>query len=372
VKAAQVALVRGRYSGPNNCHLHGHSWGPPFTITITPTVSGTTSIAGASQTTTSSGGVIVWGSITYHEPTVTQTHGSSTTVIGGIILPPRVTTIIPNPHPTTIPTTKDPIINPGPTPSRRTTGKPPGPSREPFCKGCGKPCILFCDPLCPWCPPGVFPGSGLGGVSPGDPNDPDKTKSSSDSSATATGTVLFDEMFDDTWSPGFADPAAVSSFYFSMYPPPTSTPTPTPTPTPTLPAPPPSPAAKCSFCDDGFFYLSEVYGIQSIKEEDLHKQENGCGALTGWDWHNANSSNAAYVYFNLDFFIKAGCVERAIVSVGGPKIFCSGAGICGLGRMISDAPAMLAYTEEEMKEHKVIYGNETTHEDYQVETWSRK
>jgi chitinase len=168
---------------------------PPFTITITPTVSGITS---HQRTTTSTGGIIVCDSITYHEPTETYTHGSSTTVIGGIVLPPRVTTVIPNPYPTTVPTTTDPIINPGPTPPKWTSGKQPGPSNETGCKGCGKPCVLFCDPRCPWCPPGVFPGSGPGGGSPGDPNDPDHSKSSSDSSATATGTVLFDEMFDDT------------------------------------------------------------------------------------------------------------------------------------------------------------------------------
>ncbi|KAF1971118.1 class V chitinase Chi100 [Bimuria novae-zelandiae CBS 107.79] len=345
---------------------------PPFTITITPTVSGTTSIIGASETTTSSGGIIVWGSITYHEPTETHTHGSSTTVIGGIVLPPRVTTVIPNPHPTTVPTTTDPIINPGPTPPKWTSGKPPGPSSEPGCKGCGKPCILFCDPQCPWCPPGVFPGSGPGGGSPGDPNDPDHSKSSSDSSATATGTVLFDEMFDDTWSSGFADPAAVSSFYSSMYPPPSSTPPPTPTSTPSPPTPPPSPAAKCTFCDNALFYIFEVYGIQLIKEDDLHREENGCGALTGWDWHNADSSNAAYVYFNLPFFIKAGCVERAIVSAGGPKISCDKGGICGVGKKKANAPAMPVYTEEEMEEFKMTYGNNSTHEDYQPEIWSRK
>ncbi|KAI9688252.1 MAG: hypothetical protein M1822_001758 [Bathelium mastoideum] len=54
----------------------------------------------------------------------------------------------------------------------------------------------------------------------------------------------------------------------------------------------------------------------------LHKQEHGCGALTDWDWHSVNG--ISWVTFNLPFFIKDGCVERAIVSAGGPKISCKG------------------------------------------------
>lgn len=84
------------------------------------------------------------------------------------------------------------------------------------------------------------------------------------------------------------------------------------------------------FRDSGFFFQFEVYNIQNWALDhgsSLHNQENGCGALTGWSWTDATGSNLAKVYFNLPFFIKAGCVERAIVSAGGPKISCQGGGI---------------------------------------------
>lgn len=256
--------------------------------------------------------------------------------------------------PTIVPTTKDRIINPGPTPPKWTSGKPPGPSSEPGCKGCGRPCTLFCDPQCPWFPPGVFPDSGPEG-NPGDPV----------SSATATGTVLFDEMIDDSWESGFVDPPVVSSSYSSMYPPPPPTST-------EPPLPPPSPEAKCIFSDKGFFYLFEVYGIRLIEESDLHREENGCGALTGWDWHNADSSIAAFVFFNLPFLIKAGCVERAIVSAGGPKISCDKGGINGLEEQEANVPVMPIYTDEEMREFKETYGDNSTHEVYQPQIWSER
>jgi hypothetical protein len=33
---------------------------------------------------------------------------------------------------------------------------------------------------------------------------------------------------------------------------------------------------------------------------------------------------------------------------------------------------MPVYTEEEMKEFQITYGNDTAHEDHQVEIWSNK
>lgn len=54
----------------------------------------------------------------------------------------------------------------------------------------------------------------------------------------------------------------------------------------------------------------------------LRSEEQGCGALTGWDWRERSSTRFAGAYFNLPFFISEGCVERAIVSAGGPKLFC--------------------------------------------------
>lgn len=59
----------------------------------------------------------------------------------------------------------------------------------------------------------------------------------------------------------------------------------------------------------------------------MHNNENGCGALTGWEWHDATDTKGAFVYFNLPFWMKAGCVERAIASAGGPKIQCQGQGV---------------------------------------------
>lgn len=52
-----------------------------------------------------------------------------------------------------------------------------------------------------------------------------------------------------------------------------------------------------------------------------------CGAITGWEWHEETADHYAYVYFNLPFFMKAGSVERAIVSAGGLKILCQWGGI---------------------------------------------
>lgn len=54
----------------------------------------------------------------------------------------------------------------------------------------------------------------------------------------------------------------------------------------------------------------------------LKDEEEGCGALTAWEWNNANSDTPAYATFNLPLVFKSGCVERAIVSAGGPKIPC--------------------------------------------------
>ncbi len=76
---------------------------------------------------------------------------------------------------------------------------------------------------------------------------------------------------------------------------------------------------------DDLFYEFEVYNIYGWATDggdSLHNQEKGCGALTGWDWNAATSSSSASAYFNLPFIIKSGCVERAIVSAGGPKLSC--------------------------------------------------
>lgn len=74
-----------------------------------------------------------------------------------------------------------------------------------------------------------------------------------------------------------------------------------------------------------FFFRLEIYNIAYWATDgggELKKEEKGCGALTGWDWHSATPSSYPLVYFNLPTLIKAGCVERAIASAGGPKISC--------------------------------------------------
>lgn len=62
-----------------------------------------------------------------------------------------------------------------------------------------------------------------------------------------------------------------------------------------------------------------------IGTDRLHDEEGGCGALTGWSWTDEDDNGSGgKAEFNLPFFIKDGCVERAIVSAGGPKISCDG------------------------------------------------
>lgn len=58
--------------------------------------------------------------------------------------------------------------------------------------------------------------------------------------------------------------------------------------------------------------------------------------MTGWTWHDRTTDSFPSVNFNLPYFIRAGCVERAIVSAGGPKISCSKNGWGGLRRDLDD------------------------------------
>jgi hypothetical protein len=97
-----------------------------------------------------------------------------------------------------------------------------------------------------------------------------------------------------------------------------------------------TPTANCAFWDASLYYLFEIYNINGWAETDdgaaLRDEESGCGALTGWDWTDAGGGNYAYVYFNLPTILTASCVERAILSAGGPKIECEGMGVAGLKR----------------------------------------
>ena len=77
----------------------------------------------------------------------------------------------------------------------------------------------------------------------------------------------------------------------------------------------------------GWGWNFEVYNIKGWSTDGgkgLQHQEDGCGTLTGWTW--ASPASGGQAYFNLDFFIKDGCVERAIASAGGPKLSCQNQG----------------------------------------------
>ena len=93
------------------------------------------------------------------------------------------------------------------------------------------------------------------------------------------------------------------------------------------------PSAGCYILnDDGFGDLALlVYGINGWAGPDgsaLEQQESGCGIFGGWDWETDGQSmfdgayrDVQYASFGLSF-VKAGCVERAVKSAGGPEIQC--------------------------------------------------
>ena len=88
------------------------------------------------------------------------------------------------------------------------------------------------------------------------------------------------------------------------------------------------PTGDCAFWDEDLYWTFEVYNINGWAGNDgdgLHKQENGCGDLTGWSWGTGDTGNEQHAFFNLPFIMKSGCVERAIASAGGPSgLSCSG------------------------------------------------
>ena len=91
------------------------------------------------------------------------------------------------------------------------------------------------------------------------------------------------------------------------------------------------PTGDCAFWDEALYWTFEVYNINGWAGNDgdsLHKQEDGCGDLTGWSWKTGDPGNKQHASFNLPFLIKSGCVERAIASAGGPSgLSCSGEGL---------------------------------------------
>ncbi|KAI1464711.1 class V chitinase Chi100 [Daldinia caldariorum] len=426
-----VSLDHNKTGGPIT--LRSSIQPPPFGVTIIPVTSGTTSIIGATTTSTSSGGIIVWGSLTYTQPPQTMTLGGTTTIIGGHVLPPTVLTVTPNPYPTTVPSTIDPVINQK-TPSW-TSGKVPGPTAKPGCPGCGQTCILFCDPDCPFCPPNVFPGGsgGGGGGGGGDPDDPEHSTTSRSTSdhPTSSYTVMYNGLYDDVFPTAFAAEGDLSSLYsdelsriYAMWPTTTTQSTDTagptdssttesattagptessttkstntagptdssttesattaePTNSSTTKRPDPTPAANCDFWDEGWGWTFEVYNIRDWAADhgsSLHDEESGCGGLTGWDWHDTTATTWAYAYFNLPFFIKDGCVERAIVSAGGPKLSCNdhGLGLRGLEEKRDDRNGMMAaaeppsFSEQEQSEFVSFYAANRTYRPYAPMAW---
>ena len=64
----------------------------------------------------------------------------------------------------------------------------------------------------------------------------------------------------------------------------------------------------------------DIYNINGWAGDggkSLKKQEKGCGGLTGWKWGVDNERQ--FASFSLPLTIKAGCVERAIKTAGGPE-----------------------------------------------------
>ncbi|KAL2678603.1 hypothetical protein Neosp_009352 [[Neocosmospora] mangrovei] len=89
--------------------------------------------------------------------------------------------------------------------------------------------------------------------------------------------------------------------------------------------PEPTPTAYCDVYAAGLFWYVEITRIDGWSDDDgakLKDEEGGCGAMTGWHWYGETEQWGTSVAFNLPFTIKAGCVERAIVSAGGPKLEC--------------------------------------------------
>ena len=116
-------------------------------------------------------------------------------------------------------------------------------------------------------------------------------------------------------------------------------------------------SATCEFWDQGWGWTFKVDNNIAEWAADggggLHGQEKGCGALTGWAWVEASgpTMRPAAAWFNLPFLIKDGCVERAIVSAGGPKISCRAQ---GFGPPPGWPVARLAHEEDRL--HDVACG----------------
>ncbi|KAF4537724.1 uncharacterized protein LTHEOB_11496 [Lasiodiplodia theobromae] len=89
--------------------------------------------------------------------------------------------------------------------------------------------------------------------------------------------------------------------------------------------------ANCYLWDDASLaYAIQVTPIDGwttgSNGKSLKNEEKGCGALMFWHW-GTWSKGTQWATFELPTWIKAGCVERAIASAGGPSgLKCRGMG----------------------------------------------
>lgn len=89
------------------------------------------------------------------------------------------------------------------------------------------------------------------------------------------------------------------------------------------------PTVECDSCNADiywYFVVSNVRGWSEDAAESLKNEEVGCGVMTSWHVTEATDTQDAFASFNLPFIMKFGCVERAIVSAGGPQLECDGHG----------------------------------------------
>jgi hypothetical protein len=89
------------------------------------------------------------------------------------------------------------------------------------------------------------------------------------------------------------------------------------------------PSAECAIIDDdGFgdmaFRVDGISGWAGDGGDSLAQQEGGCGIMSGWEWHPGQQStfeskqrDTQTAFFGMSF-MKAGCIESAIHSAGGP------------------------------------------------------
>ncbi|OKL55218.1 hypothetical protein UA08_09514 [Talaromyces atroroseus] len=371
------AVYLNSSSTGGDIHVTSSVQPPPFPVVVTPVMNGTISVINPTTTSTSTGGIFIWGDQTESLPAGTETIGSSTTVVGGTTLSATTTTVTPNPHPTTTQTTTDPALNSGSTGWK--SGKTGSPTASAGCSGCGKSC--------------TFGNTGSSSGNNPNPND-DSSTTGTASGTTSTGTstaasatvyLAQTDMGDTmaTVTPDLSVLASLESADISMWnsafpsdqvaatTTTTSSTSTTQASTTSTTSAAPSPTAECYFWDEDLIaYQFKIFNIEGWATDggaSLHKQEDGCGALTFWTWYDATSTEDAYVYFDLPFFIKSGCVERAIVSAGGPKLSCKGQGTDfplhkrSLDERASNAsgPVPLPLTDAKLYALGIVYGNNT-------------